>query len=334
MGRKRQSNHGFPARFHLKGGRYYHVSSTLPRKWTPLGSDLNEARKKWAELESDPVAAEDKTFSVIARRYVRDVLPTLSRQTQRDYAQYLVPLEAVFGAVPIDKIRPFDIAEYLRLRGERSKVSANREKAVFSTIFNHARSWGFTDITNPCSGIKGFKEKPRDRYVSDDEYAAVWACAHPTLQDAMDLALYTGQRPADVLKITVTDISNGTLTVSQNKTGKKLRIAIEGQLAELIERILAKPRRAENKALLQDPDGERLTYFALRSRFDKARASAGVNFQFRDLRAKAATDANDLAHAQRLLGHRNRTTTEIYTRERLGELVSPLKRSVKAAGEL
>src|SRR5450830_364228 len=257
---------------------------------------------------------------------MRDILPTLKMHTQRDYTQYFRLLEAVFGEVAIDSIRPFDIAEYLRVRGETSKVRANREKALFSTIFNHARTWGYTDITNPCTGIKGHKEKGRDRYVSDDEYAAVWACAHPTVQDAMDLALCTGQRPADVLKIAVGDIADGKLSIAQNKTGKKLRIAIEGDLADVIARIMAKPRDKVNQALLQDPDGQRLTYFALRSRFDSAREKSGVSFQFRDLRAKTATDIDDLAHAQRLLGHKNRSTTEIYTRDRKGESVMPLKR--------
>jgi integrase len=331
MGRKRTNNLNLPPRMAVKNGRYYHVSSTLPRKWTPLGADINEARRKWADLESEPAAAEDKTFSVIARRYLREVLPTLKMHTQRDYTQYCALLEAVFGHVAIDSIRPMDIAEYLRVRGETSKVRANRERALFSTIFNHARAWGYTDITNPCSGIKGFKEKARDRYVSDEEYAAVWACAHPTVQDAMDLALCTGQRPADVLKIAVTDISDGKLSIAQNKTGKKLRIAIEGDLADTISRILGKPRNPKNPALLQDPDGQHLTYFALRSRFDKAREVAGVSFQFRDLRAKAATDTDDLAHAQRLLGHKNRSTTEIYTRERRGELVKPLRRAARKA---
>jgi integrase len=314
---------------HIKSGRFYHVSSTLPRKWTALGDDINEARRKWAELESEPVTIEDKSFSVIAHRYMREILPTLRPNTQRDYTQYCALLEAVFGAVAIDSIRPYDVAEYLRIRGEKSKVRANREKALFSTIFNHARAWGYTDITNPCTGIKGHKEKARDRYVSDDEYAAVWGCAHPTVQDAMDLALCTGQRPADVLKIVIDDIVDGKLLIAQNKTGKKLRITIEGDLASVIVRIMSKPRDLMNRSLLQDPSGQRLTYFALRSRFDKAREKAGVSFQFRDLRAKAATDTEDLAHAQRLLGHKNRATTEIYTRDRLGEVVKPLKRACR-----
>jgi len=77
-------------------------------------------------------------------------------------------------------------------------------------------------------------------------------------------------------------------------------------------------------SLIQDEYGQPLTYCALRSRFDKARNAAKVRFQFRDIRAKAATDLEDLAHAQRLLGHRNRSTTEHYTRKRLGEKVAPV----------
>ncbi|MDO8729381.1 MAG: tyrosine-type recombinase/integrase [bacterium] len=182
---------------------------------------------------------------------------------------------------------------------------------------------------NPCIGIKGFKEKPRDRYVEDDEYLAVWTVAHPTVQDAMDLALCTGQRPADVLKIDISEINDGNLSIKQNKTGKKLRIQIEGFLSEVIDRIMNKPRDKRNPALLQDPDGQRMSYFALRSRFDKAREISGVSFQFRDLCAKAATDTGDLAHSQMLLGHKNRTTTEIYTRDRKGDLVKPLTRGEK-----
>lgn len=280
----------------------------------------------WAELENQAVKEDDKTFEVITRRYLKEVLPTLRAHKQRDYTQYSALLIAVFGHVSIDHIRPRDIAEYVRQRGESSKVRANREKALFSTIFNHARAWGYTDLTNPCIGIKGFKEKPRDCYVSDNEYTAVWQVAHSTVRDAMDLALCTGQRPADVLKIEVGHIVDGHLMISQNKTGKKLRIAIEGELREVIIRIMDKPRDQANKFLLQDANGQSLSYFALRSRFDKASEQAGVSFQFRDLRAKTATDKNDLAHAQRLLGHKNRATTEIYTRDRIGELVKPLKR--------
>jgi integrase len=77
--------------------------------------------------------------------------------------------------------------------------------------------------------------------------------------------------------------------------------------------------------LVQNAKASRITYAALRSRFDKARAAAGVEFQFRDLRAKAATDVADLAHAQGLLGHKTRAMTEHYTKDRIGVAVKPLR---------
>ena len=49
-------------------------------------------------------------------------------------------------------------------------------------------------------------------------------------------------------------------------------------------------------------------------------------FQFRDLRAKAATDKDDkvgIEAAQALLGHRTSSMTADYIRHRMGKLVSP-----------
>jgi len=56
----------------------------------------------------------------------------------------------------------------------------------------------------------------------------------------MDLAYLTGQRPADLLKFNRSDIQDGTLLITQNKTGKKLHINIVGELGTLIERIIGR----------------------------------------------------------------------------------------------
>ena len=77
--------------------------------------------------------------------------------------------------------------------------------------------------------------------------------------------------------------------------------------------------------LVQDDNGQPLSQFALHSRFDKARALAKVSFQFRDIRAKAATDTGDLAHSQQPLAHKNCNMTEHHVRARVGERVKPLR---------
>ena len=95
----------------------------------------------------------------------------------------------------------------------------------------------------------------------------------------------------------------------------------------MLARIKARKRERQSAFLIQDDNGRpltMLTMLAMRGRFDKARKAAGVAFQFRDIRAKTASDTGDLGHSQRLLGHKNRDMTEHYVRERIGQRVKPL----------
>ncbi len=125
----------------------------------------------------------------------------------------------------------------------------------------------------------------------------------------MDLLLLTSQRPGDVIRMKRTDIVDGHVHVRQGKTGTKLRIRLEGDLAAVVERMQGRKRQATGVYLVQDDNGQPLTYWQLEDRFSTARAAAAkdlpsvADIQMRDLRGKAATDLEDLAHAQALLGH-------------------------------
>ena len=136
----------------------------------------------------------------------------------------------------LDDIKPPHIAEYLRQCGQTSKVQANREKAVFSTLFNHARGWGMTEAVNPSMGVRGHREQRRERYVDDAEYGLVYAHAPDSVKHTMDLALLTAQRPADVLALRCNDVRNGFVEVQQSKTGKRVRVRVQGELSTLLEK--------------------------------------------------------------------------------------------------
>jgi integrase len=322
MPTRSHKNRNLPPRMHEKHGAYYHVSTSVPRKWTKLGNDLGTSLKAWANLEASTIPSDQTTFVAIAAMYKANDVAKLRDLTQRDYAKHLACLERVFGAMNLENIRPSDVHQYLQLRGQKSPHQANREKAVLSAMFNYARRIGIIDCPNPCQGIRGHTEKAREQYVTDTQYLALYALAEPHIQDAMDIALYSGQRPGDILKIDLADLQPDSFYIQQNKTGAKLRIARTGALATVLDRILGRDRLGTQ--LLVNKSGHALTSGALRSGFDRARELAKVDWQFRDLRAKAATDLQNLAHAQKLLGHRSRTTTEAYTRDRQGDFVNPL----------
>ncbi len=202
-------------------------------------------------------------------------------------------------------------------------------------MWNYAREHGYTKAANPCQGIKGFRESGRDAFVDDELLDAVMKHASLPLQFAIRLAHATGQRPGDVLRMSETDISGGMLHVQQGKTKAKLRIVIEGDLKALIEEIVqfkvaqSAKTRTRSLSLLVNEQGQKLTAAMLRNRFDAARDAAGIDkakFQFRDLRAKAATETDETGGtraAQALLGHTTETMTEAYIRHKVGRKVTP-----------
>ena len=327
------------------GGKiyYYYDTGKKPRREIPLGPDYVEAVRKWSELEAtSQQRGAFLTFKDVADRYVREVIPTKSPRTQKDNIKELAFLMMFFNDPParLEDIKPIHIRQYLDWRGQSAKIRANREKSLFSHIWNKAREWGATDIPNPCAGVKGFTEAGRNIYIEDAVYRAVWDSADEPLKNALDLAYLTGQRPGDVLAMTMMDIKDGCLTVEQGKTGQRLRIEVVGELAALIERINNRKQgfKIHTLALICNETGKALGKDALRSRFDKARDKAArLNpsikaeieaFQFRDLRAKSGTDKADsggLREAQMLLGHASVTMTEHYVRARKGEKITPTK---------
>jgi integrase len=94
-------------------------------------------------------------------------------------------------------------------------------------VFNLARAWGYTNRDNPARGVRKNREAPRDFYVEDDVWKAVYDQAGDELRDAMDLAHLTGQRPADVLLMSERDLVGDKLQVMQAKTGNRLRIMLK-----------------------------------------------------------------------------------------------------------
>ena len=320
MGRPKTKHPDLPPRMTARVNQDGSLRYYYGRKKVPLGSDLNKARMKWAELENGS-SGEPAGVVLAADRWEREELSKRAYKTQVDYTRSLRELKTAFKDFSLADIKPMHVRQYLDKRS--AKIAGNREIAVLSIVFNWARETGLTDVPNPCLGVRKNREKPRSRYVSTAEYEAVWLKGCPELQDAMDLALLTSQRASDVLAMTRQDISEGHLWVRQGKTGKRVGIRIDGRLKDVIERILARPRKVSTMFLIAGQDGQRLTIWQLEGRFDKAKGDA--DWQFRDLRAKAVSDEPDLATASKRAGHSDEKVTASVYRRIKGYTVEPLK---------
>lgn len=356
MGRKPTKNLNLPSRMRArvrgKVTYYFFDTGEKPRREIPLGKVYSEAVRRWADLsKSSRTTGEIVTFRQTAERFQREVVPTKAPKTQVEYNAAVAKLLLFFDDPPgpLDAIKPLHVRQYLDWR-RKKPVSADREVAVLSAIWNRAREWGLTDSANPCAGVKRHNKPGRDVYVEDDAYRAVWDAADQPLRDALDLAYLTGQRPADVRTLSLTDVRDGTIHVRQGKTKRKVRIEVGGELDVLLKRISAR-RKDESETgrvvhalnLILDEKGQPMGPWKLRGRFDRARTAAAAKarldgkdllavaiegFQFRDLRAKAGTDKADASgvfDAQRQLGHASVTMTEHYIRSRRGQKVTPTK---------
>ncbi len=307
-----------------------------------LGNDLVKAKLKWAELEAKATPAELTIMKGIFDEYEKHIIPKKAARTQKDNIYELKQLRAAFDTAPIDAITPAMIAQYRDTRS--AKTRANREIALLSHVFNTAREWGLTTRDNPCLGVRKNKEKPRDYYANETVWKAVYSEASEELKDAMDLAYLTGQRPADVLSMRKDDVEGIYLLVSQGKTGKRLRIVLEvdgvnNSLGTLLERIKRRTSAHLSPFFILSATGKRLSWEMLRNRWQDAREAARLKaisekqpelanriaqFQFRDIRPKAASEINDLADASVLLGHSKEGITERVYR-RVGAIAKPSK---------
>ncbi len=265
---------------------------------------MDEAREKWAKLERKAVPPTTRTVGDLLRRYERDVVPGKGKGTQEQNRKAIRQLAKAFESAPLEALTPHVIAQYRDARS--APVRANREIALLSHAFNMAREWGLTDRENPCRGVKRNKETPRDVYITDEIWNAVYEEAASDLRLTMDLAYLTGQRPADVRKMRWADVDGEYLFVGQGKTAMKLRIRLRradgsqtalGTLLEQLDR--STPTLAATK------EGKPISEKMLRLRFEPARKAAAekaakagdaelakaiMGFQFRDIRPKAASD--------------------------------------------
>ena len=150
-----------------------------------------------------------------------------------------------------------------------------------------------------------------------------------------------GIQPVDVRQYMTWRTKAGTAYVRANREKALLshiwnfardKISVAGELEELLRRIRARKSayKVHSTRLIVNENGRTIGVNAMSRKWAKACEAAGViGLQFRDLRAKAATDkadtSGDVRAAQKQMGHSSVVMTEHYTRNRRGAKVTPTR---------
>lgn len=317
MPRKRITNKHLPQKVYQKHGAFYYVDPN--NKWHKLGVTFAESMANWAKLvnQNNKIITMNDLFS----RYLREVAPLKSAASYKKNIYQMQNLTKVFGQMIPSEVTPVDIYGFLDIRGKTAPITANREKSLLSHVFSYAIRWGVCS-SNPCRFVKRNTEKPRDRYVENWEFDAVWEIAPPVIQCLMTFAVISAQRIGDILKIKLSDITDEGIFIQQGKTGKKLLLEWSDELRNCVDKIKKLPRsNIYSFTLFCNSKGQPLVYEAFSTLWLKVMKRAladGIikeRFTFHDLRGKSASDLQNRAHASALLGHSDqRTTQRIYIR--------------------
>lgn len=238
----------------------------------------------------------------------------IAASTAADYTRCAMSLRPLWTAVRIEDVDVPMLYRWRDARGEGSRTRANRERTVLSDAFHLGVKHGHMK-DNPARFLQPFKEKARTRYVTDAEFVAVYKLAPPIVQAAMLLAMVTGLRQGDILRVRRSDFGDSGLTVQTRKTGQPMHYAwTEGLRRAVLAAVGV--RDFVPLVLLSTAEGKPYTSTGFQTAWQRtmtAAMAAGLpeRFTFNDLRAKAGSESRDW----KLLGHLDQRTFErVYNR--------------------
>jgi integrase len=210
----------------------------------------------------------------------------LAPSSIRAYTTYIKLIADEFGDLPLAALND------LRVRGEfktwRDRFANTPRKADYlwstlSRILSFSKDRGLI-ASNPCEGGgRLYTAERADKVWRDADVAAFLSQASPELALAMMLALWTGQRQGDLLRLPWSAYDGSHFRLRQSKTGRRVVVPA----GEPLRTLLARTER-RGPMILTTIRGQPWTSDGFRTSWAKACAKANIQgLTFHDLRGSA-----------------------------------------------
>lgn len=243
------------------------IFKRLPSRGDPtfgtVYAAMKGARTKRQDIEAQATLAE-----IIKLYHRSEKFRALSDGTQRTYLIYLNQLSDQMGVAPADE---FTHVEAFELLDTMKPIAANMMAIVIRHVYAHARKRGKATI----DPVKDYEANEGGEYEPWPDELLRDALASDDLNVAIPVALlyYTAQRIGDVCSIRWTDIRDGAIMVTQQKTGKELEIPLHAEARAALARIEHPAVVDLNRTILINAKGKPLSTALVRQRLkDYAKA--------------------------------------------------------------
>jgi integrase len=210
-------------------------------------------------------------------------------RTKSDYIKHIAKIQAEFGDFPVEALADRRArGEFLRWR-DKLAASSRRQADYTLSVLALILAWAFDRGDAPINPLerpsKTYKANRSDLVWSDEDVEAFRAAAPAHLSLALDLALWTGQRQGDLLKLTWAAYDGESIRLRQGKTSRRVTIPVALPLRTALDE--AKTKR-KGLTILATAKGSPWTSDGFRTSWGRVAASMG-GLTFHDLRGTAVT---------------------------------------------
>jgi integrase len=184
--------------------------------------------------ESTAAATAELTITGLCDLYERSPkFGTLADGTKRLYGYSLAYLKRMLPTAPAGLLERSDIARLVDGRADQPGA-ANSLLRTTAAMFKWARERGHV-ANDPCRDVAELPTGEHEPWPVRILEAAL-AAGDDRVRLATHLLLYTAQRIGDVVRMRWTDIEDGRIAVTQQKTGRQLSIMMHTALRLELER--------------------------------------------------------------------------------------------------
>jgi integrase len=277
---------------HLADGsttRYFYHRATGRRLAGIPGSA--EFLRDYAAAEESQLVRHAGTFNGLIRDYTTS--PDFAKRavsTQKEYKRMLAKAEVEFGLMPLKALEdPRIRKDFLLWRADVAETSGEREADNRLSVISAMLTWGRDNGRVFSTHISGFK-----RLHKADRSDLIWLPAHVNafmdvapleIQRALILALHTGQRQGDLLRLSWNNYDGSAISIRQGKGGRRVEIPCTVALKRMLDSI-----EHDAAVVLTTKTGLPWKARYFKAQWEAASKVAGIeDLHFHDLRGTAVT---------------------------------------------
>ncbi len=239
---------------------------------------------------STKIARHDGVLKAVILRYQDSAeFAQLAPRTRDDYRRHLDAIEGEFGTFPVEGLQSkrarVIFSEWKDGLAKRSLRQADYAWTILARCLSWALKRGLVDANPLERGGRLYRATRAENVWTDDEEARLLAVASPQISLAFLMAIWTGQRQGDLLRLTWTAYDGARIRLKQRKTGARVVVPVAAPLKAALD---AAARCSP--LILTQRNGNPWTEEGFRSSWRKTVKRAGIEGRtFHDVRGTAVT---------------------------------------------